>query len=702
MTRLVDIKSPVKKFIKMENENKLLHKIYKDFEVAAPIFEDKQKARNKNIEYYSNKQWSDSERAAHEQQFRKAFVFNEIQHKVDHLIGTQTQTRLDSSIQARERTDEAAAELLSHIVKWVEQINSIEYVETDVFSQALLGGFGAAVVRWEMEDVNYGYPVVESVPPNELFWDPNFKKPDLSDARWLGRLVYKTRMEVLEMFPQYEKQISRARTSDVGSQIASRLNIERTDYQDDVMTQMSTYSDHTEGRDILEVIEHYERFKRYVYVVADDISGRIDKFTDEGDAESYYDGLVDEYTKQGMTLLNPDGTPRVVLITNSTDAIQQTVIIGDQILYSKPIAYPDFPYVLNFAYLIDGEYWGFVDSLIDPQDLVNRFFSQWDYQLGTSSKNAVTVMDTLLPRGFGLEDFRREFSSTTPVIPVLSHEAMQQHQNVPVNPELFQGIMFGIGRMNDYAGGRNALGLQENAAESGRAVIARAEAGGTSRLPLFDKLRLWRRNVTLRIVWLIKNYMPTGQMLRIIGTDDDVQYVDVDDGLIDSLHELKYDVVIDEAVKSDTMKERNFEQLKELFSTIQIPAEIALPILIEFSNLPGSKKRELLQQIESYQVYQQQKAAAEKEQKITQEVQDSLKRKRIKEQLERQEELDEVERDTNKKKNKIKTELDDIEEARLALQQGTLSPSERNRIYEGARTRGEIGDISAANILGNE
>ena len=40
-------------------------------------------------------QWTELEEEAHYQQGREPFVFNEIQHKVDHLVGTQTQTRLD-------------------------------------------------------------------------------------------------------------------------------------------------------------------------------------------------------------------------------------------------------------------------------------------------------------------------------------------------------------------------------------------------------------------------------------------------------------------------------------------------------------------------------------------------------------------------------------------------------------------------------
>jgi hypothetical protein len=187
--------------------------------------------------------------------------------------------------------------------------------------------------------------------------------------------------------------------------------------------------------------------------------------------------------------------------------------------------------------------------------------------------------------------------------------------------------------MNDYSGGKNAMGLQENAAESGRAVLARAEQGGVSKLPLFDALRRWRMQITQRVVWYIQNFMSPKQIMRLIGEDRDVHYIELDDSLLNTLKEIKIDVIVDEAVKSETMKERNFQQILQFSQLAGLPPEIAIPIYLEYSSLPETKKDEIRGQMEFYQQYMQTQAQQANEQKIMEEVERSMQKKQVKDNM---------------------------------------------------------------------
>jgi len=681
------VASPVKQYLPTKaDKDELLDRIQSDLETAYPIFEPRLDARNRNADFYANRQWTAEEIAKHTEQFRKAYVFNEIQNKVDHLVGTQMQTRLDAKCMPRERGDEAQAELLTYLVKWAEQVNNLEYVETEVFLEALLGGVGVSVVRWEREDIQYGYPKIEKVPANEIMWDVHSRKMDLTDARWMARTMIMTRMDAAEIFPQHLKLIDRANLMD--SYLFKDTSSLMSTHQKEIYNRK--YNE-TPGKDLLQVIEHYERFKRYRYTVADDIAGKVYEFDTDKEAQAMYDGLVEGYTSEGNVLVNPDASPRIALVVDTTDGFIQTIIIGDEVAEYEMTSLTDYPFVLNFAYFLDGEYWGFVDSLIDPQRLVNTFFSQWEYQLGASTKNLITVVASMLRKGVSIEDVRRELSKTAPVLDVYQHEAIKTWGNVPVNPELFQGIMFGIQRMTDYAGGKNALGLQENAAESGRAVLARAEQGGIGRLPLFDKLRFWRVNLTLRLVWYIKNFMANGQIVRLMGIDEDVQFVELDTGVLDTLKEIKVDIIIDEAVKSDSMKERNFQQMKELFAVIPgLPPEIVSNIMLEYSGLPQSKKSEIQKQLAFYQEYMAQKNETMKEEKMTQEVKDSLRKKSLREMMEGSDQLQEAEQELKKKEKTVKTQLDDIEKMRMQMAEQQNSPTEINQAQNKFLTAEEL------------
>jgi len=647
----VDALAP-KVFEAYADEGQLRDRIINDIHSGSDVFEEHMDIRNRNFEFYRGKQWTDLEVAAHQKQFREAYVFNEVQRIIDHLVGTQTQTRLDSRAVGREPGDDAMVEKLNYLIKWVEQVNEIEITETSVYTESLIGGASAAVVRWVMEDYNHGYPKIEMVPIDELQWDLNARKSDLSDARWMARIRDMREADAIEVYPQYEEEIQTASNWLIGD--SNILWTKKSEYREEVLSALSTHNGE-DSRRLLRMVEYYEKMKIAVYTVADVITGTTEVFYIKSEAENYYKGLEDEYVKNGTILIDGNMNSKLAILATTKDIIMQTVMAGDKVLYTRNIDYPDFPYVVNFAYFHDGEWWAFEDALISPQIMINRFLSQWDYQLGASLKNALKVITSLLPRGITIEDVRREASKTGPVFEVFAENAITPIPNQPVNPELFQGVSFSIQRINDAAGGRNMLGLQENAAESGKAVIARAEAGGIGRLPLFDRLRVWRKNIMLRVVWLIKNYMPDEQMMRIIGNNPENVQIDMDDMDLDTLKELKVDIEIDEAYKSDSIKERNFMALKELFQVTQLPPEVTIPLMLEYSALPRTKRDEIIKKIEE----QKQFVMAQAQQAEAQKAQQDVERQQMRGALR---ELKTLEED-------IEEKAKDVEEAKKDLQQ---------------------------------
>lgn len=666
MFKMLDINAPAAEYLVQPTNGididagALYDRVNADLESVQDFFYEKAIERNRNFDFYANRQWTEKELYDHERQHRHPYQFNEIQSKIDHLMGMQVQTRMDTKCIAREKGDEAIAAALSHLVKWVEQVNDFESTTTDVFMDGIVGKAGWALVRWEIEDISHGYPVIERVPSSEMFFDLCSKRSDKRDARWMARVLYKDRMEVIEMFPDKKEEIAgltNAWTS--GSSGHGRFKL----FSSFERRYMNRTSNNFAGRDLIEIIEHYERIKVCEYIVEDEIRGATMRFDDEIDATSYYQGLIDVYTENGENLINPDASPRVAYFENPKESFIQTIVVGEKTFVHDVISTPFFPYVPFFAYHWDGDIWATADSLISPQILVNRFFSQWDYQVGASTKNLMTVMSSMMPKDFPVERLREELSKPMSVIPVLRHDAIDFKQNTPVNPELFQGIGWGVQRMNDYAGGRNVLGLQENAAESGKAVQARAEQGGLGRLPLFDKLRKFKIGVIERVVWYLKNCMPSSQIIRVLGSDPDTKYTPLEDSVLNTLSEIKIDITVDETIKSDSMKERYLQYFRDFIMAVpEIPVEFKIKLFLEYSPLPEGKKDELLNLLPFWQQFQQQNNKVQKEQKLQGEVQDSLYKKMIKEQQLRAEEAKEAESQTMKQERGLETELKKLEQ----------------------------------------
>jgi hypothetical protein len=167
---------------------------------------------------------------------------------------------------------------------------------------------------------------------------------------------------------------------------------------------------------------------------------------------------------------------------------------------------------------VDGKWWSVVDGMISEQDLVNRTFSTFEHILGSSAKNPVLVQESLLKKGFGIEHVREELSKITPVLSVMNTTAIQTLTMPQVNPQLFNIIQFAISRMTEKAGGREQLGIQESAAASGLAGRQRAEQGGLGRLPGFDRLKLWRKEITYDMVWYLKNFLTIYALIMHIDT----------------------------------------------------------------------------------------------------------------------------------------------------------------------------------------
>lgn len=641
--------------------------VLQDLDSVKNVFQEKQEIAVQSTDFYMGRQWTEDQRERIEQQFRYAYVFNEIKDKVDHLLGTQMQTRLDVKVLPREKADRPAAELLNYLIKWAEQVNNVEFLETEICKSGLITGIGIATVRWEMSDMVWGYPKIESVPFNEVYWDGNSRRIDCSDARWQARRTLMRRADARDLYPDCKELIMEAapQTQYSSSSFDTAIQTNRQKK----LSNIDSIGFDWEDKSQIEIIEHFELREVDKFVVVDEIKGTETEFDSLSDAEEYFDGTVTGYMDSDLPehdLLNPDGSDRVSLQQITTDNAWMTVLIGGEVAIHQQTPLTFLPFVICFCNFFDGEYSGFVEQLIPPQILLNRSFSQLDYAMGASAKQAVTVVPQMLidKTKAGIQAVGNELSKTAPFIPVASHEALRFHANQPVNPELFSNIQFSISRIEAYSGGKNALGRTESAAESGRAVIARAEAGGVSKLPIFDNLRLWRKTITEHLMWYIKNYMEAGQIVNIIGLDEKLQYVQIDDGVIDSIREMRGDVTVDEAVKSESVRARQFEQLVQFAQVAQIPGEKILPALMELSELSASTQDDVKVAVETWNEYEQKKMQQEQQSKEQQQVESQLRKEQLKAELQQAQGIKDQQEQELKMKD-VQMELSKIQKAKM-------------------------------------
>lgn len=610
-------------------------RVIDDIETARPLFADMWAEARRNSQFVQGNQWDMDERDAHERQNRIPYVFDQISPKVNAVLGVHSARRVEASVVPTEPGDEPTAYVANRLIKWCEQINKMDEVESEVFYDMIVKKVGCTVTRWALTDTLSGRPVVERIPIYQMMWDPNAVDVSLADAKWMCRVIPVTRQDAIERWPEFEEAIRNA------GGYGDESSLVRTD----VMTARQRFMAQS-GRAISEVdlrgdiivIEHFEKARQYVYIVVDQIANQMQEFDDAQSAKNYVDGLFFQYAEGDVPLIDVEGNDLITMVTLSKDIVIQSLIFGSECVSREVTELPDYPYQIAFCYHDDGEYWSFVDQLIDPQMFQNRMISELDNQIGRGNKNIMTVVEQKLKRGYTIVDLSREASKVSPKIPVLSHDAINVVPNQPAQSDLVPAITMAISHMTDIVGGRNALGLQENAAESGAAVRARQEAAGMARMPVFAHINSWRRKVTEMCLWYMRRYLAPEQQMRIMGQDGKLEWVLVTQEVLDSLISAKMDITVTEAVDTVTARERQFVQVKELFQTIgpMLPPDVVITTMLEYSQLEQQTKDKILGMLPAIQQYQQQQAEQAKMMKMQQSVQDSVARKQLKDQLESQ------------------------------------------------------------------
>lgn len=610
-------------------------RIYDDIETARPLFAEMWAEARRNSEFVQGRQWDDDEREAHERQNRIAYVFDQISPKVNAVLGVHTARRVEAQVLPTEPGDEPTAYVANRLIKWCEQINKMDEVESEVFYDMIVKKVGCTVTRWALSDTLSGRPVVERVPIYQMMWDPNSVDVSLADAKWMARVIPITRQDAIERWPEFEEAVRNAGGyGDESSLVRTDVMTARQRF----MAQSGRAISNTDLRGDIIAIEHFEKARQYVYIVVDQIANEMHEFNDATTAQNYVDGTISQYVEGDVNLVDSEGNDMVSIVTLSKDIVIQTLIFGSECVSREVTELPDFPYQIAFCYHDDGEYWSFVDQLIDPQMFQNRMISELDNQIGRGNKNIMTVIEQKLKRGFTIVDLNREASKVSPKIPVLAHDAINVVPNQPAQSDLVPAISMAISHMTDIVGGRNALGLQENAAESGAAVRARQEAAGMARMPVFAHINSWRRKVTEMCLWYMRRYLAPEQQMRIMGQEGKPEWILVTQEVLDSLTNAKMDIVVTEAVDSVTAKERQFVQVKELFQTIgpMLPPDIIITTMLEYSSLEQNTKDKITAMLPAIQQYKQQEAQQSEMAAMEQSVQKSMMRKQMRDQLEQQ------------------------------------------------------------------
>lgn len=538
-------------------------------------------------DYYDNLQWSDQDRLEVESRGQPALVFNEIKPAVNWVIGTEKRTRVDWNVLPRGKEDKKPAEAKMNLMKYVSDINKVQFARSRAFADAVKAGVG-----W-LEDGARDDPTEEMLFSRYENWryityDHLSVEPDMSDARYLFRDRYVDLDIATAMFPEHEEHLRQAAFSNVmhmfdDDEIEYQTALYyRTDSQGRPISH-SSYSSEVSAmlsnrRSRNKLIEAWYRkpCNCNVLRVTDDYEGTSFEQLNGFD----YDDSIDE-----MKRIVDDGY--MTVFSAMQMRMYFAIFIKGHLLQSvkSPYRHNRFPFTPVWGYrrARDNAPYGIIRALRDPQDDLNKRRSKALYILST--KQVIMEEGAVEDE----ENLREEVAAPDGIIKKKTGKELEIHTDSALSKEHIvlaeqdSEFIRSISGVNSDNQGRKSNVI------SGKAVIAKQEEGSLLTAELFDNLRFSVQHQGELQLANIEQFMTKRKVFRLLGKKGKYNFTTINDPDLpeSDITRSKADFIVDEQDFRETLRLAMFDQLSRMISSLA--PEVAVKLLgiaFELAGMP--------------------------------------------------------------------------------------------------------------------
>jgi len=578
-----------------------------------------------DFQFYNGNQWSDEDKAVLRGQNRPFLTINLIFRQVNLLVGQERGTRTDFSALPMGNLPEHAllSEDMTRLIKWVySHQNDGDYVSSEVFQDGTIGGVGwwEAPIKYDTDPID-GEILIDKIEYDKILVDRRSKKYDCSDARFMIRLMPMDLEDLLVLYPDSRDVIlgrlnaSRMPTEasetglsqmGLGDRPARVHDTHRADRYQDSPHIKSFYNDETGEIVVAEI--WYQEYVNRLFLV-DRSTGDVLPVEEEG--RPHADSLVAEKPEIFSLVPRQVKTMKVAVLLPFT----ATLLADGNTPWVLADGSPDpyFPYIPYRAYWVDGENYGAVRQLKDPQREKNKRRSQMLHILNTAVKSGWKVAEGALAKGRDAKWLEDNGSRTGVVIETTQAGYQMVEELTPRNfPTFLNKIDQDAEQELKDVSGLNADALGERGGDSGTSGIAVARRQAIANqiaTPIFDNFHRSKRLLGRMLIRRIQQAMTVPRILSITdsGSGEEAtleinQTIPPDSmdpitraGIIKNNVTLgKYDVRVVESQSTPTARVSTLVQIKELQQAYaEAGAAFPIGILIEATDLPSKIKQKL-------------------------------------------------------------------------------------------------------------
>lgn len=249
-----------------------------------------------------------------------------------------------------------------------------------------------------------------------------------------------------------------------------------------------------------------------------------------------------------------------------------------------------------------GDRYGIIRSLKSPQDEINKRKSKSLHLLSvrqTKAPKGVVADVPKMKRELAMPDGHVEYAPS----PLGQLEILNNTDQTQGHMLLLQQAQAAITNL----GPNPALVGDGSNDESGRAILAKQNAGLMELSPVMERIRDWKLRCYRHDWFLIRQFWNEPRWLRVLGDDGQPQFFGLNqpammqDGspainpqtgqqlVINQIGELDVDIVIDEGPDVITIQQEEFAKLMDLAKAYG-PQAVPFPIAVEMSGLRNKKQ----------------------------------------------------------------------------------------------------------------
>ena len=490
-----------------------------------------------SYDFYAGNQWDSDAAAKLKNEQRPVIVFNRVARIINAIMGLEVQNRQEVRYIPREMGDVGVNELLTGAADWVRDQSDAEDEESEAFLDCLICGVGATETRIDFEVDPDGKIFIDRIDPIEIIYDPDSKKRNFDDARWISRVKQLTKRELFERWPDKAENVGPSNIF-ADTDVAIQHEVLPDGYRD-----VGREDEFPSNKALFSVLQYQWWESETFYRVVSE-SGQIVELSAQK-----FKRLKARVESSGLRF-----------VKQKRRVYHQAFVSGNVLLEKKRLPTNDFTIrtITGFRDRNHHRWLGVVELMKDPQRWNNKWLSQILHIVNSNAKGGL-----LAEVGAFVNPIRAEQDWARPDSVVMLNQGglnkIQQKEPPSFPSELNNLLTYSLESISGVAGVSLEMLGQADRNQPGFLEAQRTRAGINNLAVFFDSLRRYRKEQGRVLAKYITEFISDGRLVRIAG-DHGAQYVPL---LKDKLS-LEFDVIVDDAPSTPNMKERVFSTLTSI------------------------------------------------------------------------------------------------------------------------------------------